>query len=95
MVAISSVSQLVPSELFSSGIVGILMAEVLLQCLQPCRQFGIGLHIQAPGGGDRVEALGNEQVDVVEMLLERRQRRGVPAHIKGRAQWIIGGRHLA
>ena len=66
-----------------------------LQRLQPCRQFGIGFDVQAATGRDRVEALGNEHVNIAEMLLERRERRRVPAHIKGGAQRIIGGRHLA
>ena len=44
--------------------------SLLLQRLLPRREFGIGLHIQAAGCGDRVQALGDEQVDVAEMLLQ-------------------------
>ena len=42
-----------------------------------------------------MKALGNEQVDVAEMLLKRRKRRRVPAHIKCGAHGIIGRGNLA
>jgi hypothetical protein len=75
--------------------VGISIGGGLLQRLQPGRQFGIGFDIQAAAGRNRVEAFGNQHVNIAEMLLERRKRRGIPAHIKSGAQGIVGGGHLA
>ena len=68
---------------------------LLLQRLQECRQLGIRFDIQPAARGDRVQAFGNQDVDVAVMLLERGKRCGVPTHIKCGAQWIVGGRHLA
>ena len=68
---------------------------LLLQRLQPCRQLRVGLHIQAAGDRDGVQPFGNEQVDFAEMLLKRRQRCRVPAHIKRGAHGIIGRGDLA
>jgi hypothetical protein len=68
---------------------------LLLQRLQPGRQLGIFFHIEPARGRDRVQALRDEQVNVAEVLLERRKGSRIPAHIKSGANRIVGCGHLA
>ena len=63
--------------------------------LHPAVELGIGFQIELPVGGDGMELLGNQQVNIAIMQLQRGQAVGVPAHVECDAQRIVLGRHLA
>ena len=82
---------MVPSELLSNGMVGISQAERL----HPTVELGIVFQIELPVGGDGVQLLGNQQVNIAIVQLQRGQAVGVPTHVECHAQWVVACGYLA
>ncbi len=63
--------------------------------VHPVRDFGIEVNVEAAIGGNRLQAFGNQQIEVVIVLLERREAARVAIFIKRGAERIVVIRFLA
>jgi len=72
--------QFVPSELLSSRHRGDFDGGVCCSSDAATPPFRIGFDIEAPLGSDGMQPLGNEQVNIVEMLLSAASEVGPSSH---------------